>query len=168
MGYREPGYVRTREAVSEALRKLTRLLLFLMDRWLGVRRPVSGMFYSYFDEIAKSSLSGSEILVANDEDAFNPAHETRADAGLENALALNTRHAPDLSEPGRQVALGSKTATDLQDLRNIAGFVLARGYNLISCHTPEVELTLESIDRLEVQVGVQLANVQEPKYRFDA
>ena len=163
-----PHSLRDREKVSEALSKLTRLLLFLARRWLNVRRPVSGMYYSYFDELVKSNMSNSEILATDNEDAFNYTHNTRTDAGLESAAALNTTHAPELSEPGRQVAVGTIAAADLHRLRKIAGFVLTHGNVLLSGHPPEAELTVESIDRFEVEVGVQLVNTQEPKYYFNA
>ncbi len=48
-----PHSLRDRETVGEALRKLTRLLLFLVEKWLNIRRLGGGMSYYGFDTLIK-------------------------------------------------------------------------------------------------------------------
>lgn len=161
-----PHSLRDRQTVSVALRKLTKLVLFLIDKWLNAKR-VSGVMTSYaFDTTIGSIISSSEILVSDDNTPADPAHGTRANAGFESAIALATKHAPELSESGRQFALGTVDSTDLQMLEKITKFALADGDDLISYHTLEAELIHESIDRLEAQMGFHLINAREPKYLF--
>ena len=101
-----PHSLRDRETVSEAVRKLTQLLLFLVEKWLNAKRLSGRMTYHAFDTTIKAILASSEILVSDDDRPLDPAHGTRAEAGFGSAVTLATRHAPELSSRGRQFWLG--------------------------------------------------------------
>ncbi len=163
-----PHNLSDRETVGEALRKLTRLLLFLIENWLNVRRPSGGITYHGFDTTIKDILVSSEILVSDDDAPLDPAHETPADAGFDPGVALTTRHAPELSSPGRQFWLGETSSADLQGLAEVARFAVTVEDKLFSYHKMEAELTHERIDKLQAQMGSYMVNAQQPKYLFTA
>jgi hypothetical protein len=163
-----PHNLSDREAVGEALRKLTRLLSFLIENWLNARRPSGGITYSGFDTTIKDILGDSEILVSDGDAPPNPAHETPADAGFDPAIALTTRHAPELSSPGRQFCLGETSSADLQGLTYIMRLGVTVEDKLFSYHVMEAELTHERIDKLQAQMGLYMVNARQPKYLFPA
>jgi hypothetical protein len=163
-----PHSLRDRETVSKSLRKLSRLLLFLIDKWLNIRRSSGGVSYYFFDTGITSALADCEILVTDNDAPADSAHRTRADAGLESAVSLKTRHAPGLSSPGRQFWLGQADTADLLDLTKITRFAVESDDTLCSYHELEAELLYSGVDRLEAQMGFLMVNVQEPKYLFTA
>lgn len=163
-----PHSLQDRETVLAALKKLTRLLLFLIRQWLGARRIGGGMYSPYFDATIKALLVDAKLLVSDNDAPPDPAHANRAEAGLDAALVVVPQHVPELSDTGRQFWLGNMDAQELRGLRRIAGFFVEAEDTLHSYHTIEAELMHEGIDRLEAQVGFYLENVQEPKYFFTA
>jgi len=167
-----PHSLRDRETVSEAVRKLTQLLLFLVEKWLNAKRLSGRMTYHAFDTTIKAILASSEILVSDDDRPLDPAHGTRAEAGFGSAVTLATRHAPELSSRGRQFWLGEANSTDLRRLGKISRCAVAVGETVYSHHkleaVLEAELTHGGIDRFEAQMGIYLVNARQPKYLFTA
>jgi hypothetical protein len=163
-----PHSLRDREKVSEALRKLSRLLLFLIQEWLNIRRQSGGVTYYFFDTNMTSLLATCKILVTDNDAPADPGHETRAEAGLESAVSLKTRHAPELSRPGRQFWLGQAPTEKLHGLAKITRFAVESDGTLFSYHEMEAELVYGGVDRLEAQMGFFMINVQQPKYLFTA
>jgi hypothetical protein len=163
-----PHSLRDRETVSVAIRKLSRLLLFLIEKWLNIRRPSGGVSYYFFDTSVTSLLAECEILVTDSDAPADPAHKTRAEAGLESAVSLRTRHATELSSPGRQFWLGQADTADLHGLTKVTRFAVERDDTLYSYHELEAELIYSGVDRLEAQIGFFMVNIQEPKYLFTA
>jgi hypothetical protein len=106
--------------------------------------------------------------VSDGDAPLDPAHETPADAGFDPAVALITRHAPELSTPGRQFWLGETSSADLRGLAEVARFAVTVGDKLFSYHEMEAQLTHERIDKLEAQMGLYMVNPQQPKYLFTA
>lgn len=163
-----PQNLSDRETVGEALKKLTRLLLFLIENWLHASRPSGGISYYGFDTAIKDVLGDSEILVSDGDAPLDPAHETPADAGFDPAVALSTRYAPEFSTPGRQFWLGKASSADLRGLAKVMRFGMAAGNKMILYHVMEAELTHESIDGLQAQIGSYMINTRQPKYLFPA
>lgn len=122
----------------------------------------------FFDTSITSVLANCEILVTDNDAPADPAHERRAEAGLESAVSLRTRHAPELSRPGRQFWLGQADTADLHGLAKITRFVVENDDKLASYHDLEAELLYSGVDRLEAQMGFFMVNVQEPRYLFTA
>ena len=72
----------------------------------------------------------------------------------------------ELSEPGYNTVLGAISSAGLQSLNKVARFGLK--VKDILCYENKLEslLACDHIDRLEVQIGIQLINLREPKDFF--
>lgn len=160
-----PQSLADREKVSEGLDRLTRIVLLLAENWLYAGRPSGVMFPSAFDGMMKPLVSNS-IVVVSDNNAPLNGSETLRSLALKDSVPMVTRYAPERSRPGLNSVLGTIETEELQNLSKIARFVSLREEKLMFHVALEAPLTYNSVDRLELQVSVQLRNVREPKRFF--
>jgi hypothetical protein len=151
-----------RRKVAEGLYKLTRMVLPIADHWMNAKRRGGGLFYSGFNLLTLDTLKNSAILLSDDDSPLDKA-ETIDSAPHANAIEIPTRYAAELSEPGINCVLGTVDLNKVNTLQRIARFGLRHDNNLVIGATLEAELINQGIDRLEVQLGVQLRNSKEPK-----
>lgn len=160
-----PQSLADREIVSEGLDRLTRIVLLLAENWLHARRSSGGMFPSAFDAMV-GSVASSPIVFVFDNDVCLDGSETLHSLAFKNSARMVTTYAPELSTPGLNSISGAIETSELQNLREIARFVLFRDEELYGSTTLEAPLTHNSVDRLELQVSEQFRNVREPKRFF--
>lgn len=162
-----PENLQDKEKVNEGLNKLTRIVLLLMEHWLHARRLGGGVTFVGFDAMTTPLLSNSQVIVSDNDSVFDTSENIDSPT-FANSVELTTRYATELSEPGLNFAIGSIDTSGLQNLTKIARLGLKHQNNLSIGSVLEAELTYGAIDRLEVQMGIQLRNVKQPKRLFYA
>jgi len=161
-----PQNLSDRKKVGDGLKKLTRLAILIADHWLHARSPAGGLTYAGFNLMTTPVLERCEILVS---DSNAPLHEaeTLESPLYKDAAVMNTRYAPDLSEPGLNFAFGAIDTVNLLRLSRIARFGVKYNNDLLMEATLEAELKHVGIDRLEAQLGIQLRNLRSPKHLYN-
>lgn len=157
-----PLNMKHRVQVAAGLSKLTRIVLPIANHWMHARRPTGGLTYSGFNLMTLDMLKNSIILLSDDDSPLD-RNETVECTTYSDAIEMATRYAPELSEPGINCVLGSVDFSKMDTLKRIARFGLSNGKNVLIGATLEAELTKQGIDRLEVQLGIQLRNTKQPK-----
>jgi hypothetical protein len=134
----------------------------MANHWMNARRPGGGLYNSGFKLMTQGILESSTILLSDDDSPL-AKDETPASPAYRNAIEIGTRHAPELSEPGTNCILGTAGANQVQSLPRVARVGLKYESSLLIGAKLDAELTSQGIDRLEVQLGLQLRNANEPK-----
>lgn len=154
-----------RKQVAEGLEILTNIVLLLAKKWLKVERLRERLVPDGFDLVTQPLLSNSIVIVSDNNMSLNTS-ETFGISDFSNPIYLHTRHAPELSEPNFGVVLGTVNILELGSLDKIATLGLLYNNDLIFSAKIGEDLICKSIDRLEIQFGIQLENIREPKYLF--
>lgn len=161
-----PQNLADRSLVSEGLDKLTRVFLLLARELLNARPRGGGVSYEGFALMTEPLMSGS-ILLVSDNDMPLDASATLKSPPFVGAIPMLTRAAPELSCPGLGTVLGSVGAVELQGLRKIARVGLSHDGRLVMSGAIDTDLLHDGIDRVEVQIGMQLRNAKNPKKLFN-
>lgn len=160
-----PHGLDSRHHVIESLERLARLFTDLFAYHTGHRRPSGGMTYA-----GHEAMTSFDAMAAVSDD---PAPEGKADVAINptggRAARLPTRRAPELSSPGLAFWLGEchqVLSLDLGDgcIRR-TGLVSDDG-RLLQVNRLSEPVSLAGSDVLQVQQGVRLVNVQQPRFRF--
>jgi hypothetical protein len=155
-----------RNIVSDALQKLTRIVLFLAEHWLNVTRLNSGVLtYAGFEGMARPFLDGARVLVSSDISPLN-SEETLEHPAYQAAIRIPTRLAPELSAPGLMTILGNVAVGKLHTLSQVARVGVEHSGSLNIVEVLEAPLTLEGIDCFQAQIGIRLINSGLPQYSF--
>lgn len=160
-----PHRLKDKKRVSEGLNKLTRLVLFLGKNWLNITRGSGGLTYHGFNMATSWMKLNPEILFSKS-NAKLRKNETLDDPAYKSAVYIPARFIPELSEPGYNAVLGVISSAGLQSLNKVARFGLKVKGILYYVNKLESLLACDHIDRIEVQIGIQLINLREPKYFF--
>ena len=157
-----PHSLPDRKYVEVGLKKLTKIVLMLVENWLNIRPGIGIVTYEGFTLMTTQFLINSEIIVSE----IKERKELLSD--YETASILTTKYIPELIEPGLNFVSGSIDTRSMENLKKISTFVLRNQQMIIMYGNLEAELTFENIDRIEAQMGFQLRNIREPKRLFKA
>ena len=81
-------------------------------------------------------------------------------------MNVSKKYAPELSSDGLSFILGSIDGPNIKKINDLKGFILRDSNKNLFTGEIEGVLSLEHIDRLEIQIGLQLNNLNQPKYLF--
>ena len=179
-----------RQRVNKTLVELTEIVCVLARELLNVCRSRGFMTSEGFKHDNKWMTSNPEILVSDSDVPLTEQEKLRFLCRLleeqygnrsplnsddfatislyESAVALDSRYEPELSDYFLDVVLGKTDSTQLSSLKKISRLALwSREEKFLGfTRILKAELTPESIDQLEVQIGLGLINILEPRYFF--
>jgi len=81
--------------------------------------------------------------------------------------ALPTRLAPELSAPGHKFWLGEQHSTSLVGQMALMRRIGLRRDFLLSVDRLDDPLSLEGVDIFQVQSGLRMVNLQQPRFMFN-
>lgn len=158
--------------VQASLERLYPAYLDIAREFLGLHRGGGVMTYAGFESFTKGIRRGGRVLVSADTTPVDRS-ETLDSAPWHGALSFPQRHSPDLSRPGLVTLLGVTPAEAVKKFgpfRRIGISVAnakGEGEVLFAASVIEAPLALEGpIDVFEVQNGIELLNVGQPKLKF--
>lgn len=154
-----------RRVVSEGLDNLIKIVLLIAEHYFGAKRPSGFMFHSGFDMWIKPLVLNSKIAVS-DNDLPCDNSDTLDQSTLQKSVTMPTRFVPELSKTGLNTILGVIEADQLQKLSKTSKFTVINDSGLRISLNLKSFLTYESVDRLEVQIGIQHQNVRQAKQFF--
>jgi hypothetical protein len=155
-----------RAIVASAYDKLSRMVFLLAEKVLHANRVGGGITFYGFELGAKPLAEKSIALVS---DNPSPIDESETiESAFSNSIAMDTRHAPELSSPGRVAVFGEVACTKLSALRAIRRFGLEHGKQLRATWTVEAELMYDGIHLLQGQHNLQMKNARSPRSLFPA
>lgn len=155
-----------RAVVLDALSRLARLWLALVERTLGVRRPGGGFFRGGFDMLVRGFVEKLEIHVTDDPSRWDPSDTIVNPAGG-LVKALTTRLSPELDQPFLRTLIGEIRVEDLSDLTHLARAVSVRPEGeLATALQLEGHVTLGGFDVLQVAMGIRGLNVRQPRSSY--
>ncbi len=149
--YLIPQNLADKEKVQKGFIKLSNLVVFLMEKYLNTRNLTGGMTYFAFSNFTQALFSKSELIFS---DSSN------------NSVNVSKKYAPELSSDGLSFILGSIDGPNIKKINDLKGFILRDSNKNLFTGEIEGVLSLEHIDRLEIQIGLQLNNLNQPKYLF--
>ena len=139
------------EKVRQGFISLTKIVIFLMENYLNVRYLTGGLFVSAFTNVYNDILSKSTLTIT---DISNRTTE------------LPTRLAPDLSSDDLVYVIGEIESPKIDNIGEFSKFELKGEKKELLTGEFEGLLTLDGIDHFELQVGIQLINLNQPKHHF--
>jgi methylamine utilization protein MauJ len=151
-----------RQELLASHKRLTQIILALVEGYFGVRRFSSGMFAGWFRLQSNHLDTGSTIYVSDDPAPFDPSDEV-VNPSDGNLVALDTRAAPELDQPFVKWMRGTIPVVELAALTRLARTALTNGDTPYLCAILEGHLTLQGIHMLEVLMGLRLKNFHQPK-----
>jgi hypothetical protein len=160
--YLTPQHAADRAIVSAAYDKLSRIVLLIAEKVLNATRIGGGITFYGFELGAKPLAENSTALVSDNPSPFDKSETI--ESAFSNSIAMDTRHAPELSSPGRIAVLGEVECTKLSSLRAIRRFGLKNSNKLMACWTVEADLMYEGIDLLQGQHNLQMKVTVRPNH----
>jgi hypothetical protein len=155
-----------RRTVAVGSEKLARLVILLAEHWLSIRRGGGGVTYTGFEMMTKPIANSSVVLVSDNDAPFDGAETL--ESSFSTAVAMTTRHAPELSSPGRTAILGAVTPEKLSCFSSIARFGVKHEHTLLLGATVDASLVCTGVDCLQAQLNMQMKNSKSPKRLFSA
>ena len=152
-----------RGQVVQSLECLSRLYLAICAQYLHVSRPSGAITYAGFDAMTGFA---ADVVVSDD-----PAPALKEDMVINPTggamAALPTRLAPELSAPGHKFWLGEQHSTSLVGQMALMRRIGLRRDFLLSVDRLDDPLSLEGVDIFQVQSGLRMVNLQQPRFMFN-
>ena len=159
-----PHEASDRPRVQASFERLGRLYLALVDAHLNVRRSSGGVTRAGFDMM--TGFLDQNLVVYVVDDRLAPAPPAVPDVAGGGLVPLATRRAPELDEPFLKCLLGQCAAADLAAVPPITRLLaldLSGGAPFDLVMEDSGSLSVEGVDRFEVQLGLRGVNSQQPR-----
>ena len=151
-----------RNALRTSLKRLVSVYLALADGHLGVRPPSGGLTLFAFKRMTDRLNDEFEIHVTDDDTPIR-ADDTKVSPGGKREITLVTRAVPEYDRPLLHFFLGALPVRDLASLSHIGRIAYTYDNTLLASSRFEGTLRLDGMAQFEVQVGIRLKNVQQPR-----
>lgn len=166
-----PHHATDREQVQETLENLAPLVVTLMKKTLTINRNSGVETNAGFDAMMSWMEQDQHVEVAVSPDAApTDKSETLNSTPWLQRTDLPTTYSASLSEPGLKSVLGEEQVANLPSNTAVRrlGFINHEPAQpkLMTVERLEENLSLDSIDQFEAQLGIVLRNVQTAKTRF--
>jgi len=152
-----------RDAVLTSLKRLRSAYLALAAGHIGVSLPRGA--YIHLDGFKRMTdrLDDELEIHVTDDDTPIRADDTKVSLGGRREITLVTRPAPEHDRPFLHFFLGALPVRDLASLSHIGRIAYTCNNTLLASSRFEGTLRLDGMEQFEVQVGIRLKNVQQPR-----
>lgn len=158
--------VESRDVVSRALSVLTKVVLRMAAVWFDARRMGGGIFLSFLYRSLSGTLKDAELVVSDDQSAFDREEDDLSHPRFESSRRLHTRLSSELQRDDAPAIFGSALKDELNGLEVLRRVDLIDDTKPLVGATFDAEIAIDGVSRLEMLLHVKAFNASEPKSLF--